>query len=44
MSVNVDSNKLYGSLTLPMTDKPCPVMLFITGSGHTDRDGNQENI
>jgi pimeloyl-ACP methyl ester carboxylesterase len=44
MSVNADTNKLYGSLTLPMTDKPCPVMLFIAGSGHTDRDGNQENM
>ncbi len=44
MSVAVDTNKLYGSLTMPITDKPCPVMLFIAGSGHTDRDGNQENM
>jgi pimeloyl-ACP methyl ester carboxylesterase len=44
MSVAIDTNKLYGSLTMPETDKPCPVMLFIAGSGHTDRDGNQESM
>lgn len=44
MSVTVDTNKLYGSLTMPDTKQPWPVVLFIAGSGHTDRDGNQEGM
>ena len=34
------SGKLYGSLLLPKSDKPVPVVLIIAGSGPTDRNGN----
>jgi len=44
ISVKVDTNKLYGTLTKPVAKGKCPVMLFIAGSGHTDRDGNQPNM
>jgi len=44
MTVSVDTNKLYGTLTMPFSKDPCPVMLLIAGSGHTDRDGNQPNM
>ena len=44
MSVSVDTNKLYGTLTMPLSKDPCAVMLLIAGSGHTDRDGNQPNL
>lgn len=31
---------LHGTLTMPVTDKPVPVVLIIAGSGPTDRDAN----
>lgn len=31
---------IFGTLTLPETSKPVPVVLIIAGSGPTDRDGN----
>lgn len=31
---------LYGSLLVPRADRPVPVVLMISGSGPTDRDGN----
>ncbi|MBU2699109.1 pimeloyl-ACP methyl ester carboxylesterase [Sporomusaceae bacterium BoRhaA] len=31
---------LKGTLELPETTEPCPVLLIIAGSGPTDRDGN----
>lgn len=34
------SGKIYGTLELPDTNKPCPVVLIIAGSGPTDRNGN----
>lgn len=34
------SGTLYGSLLLPKSDKPVPVVLIIAGSGPTDRNGN----
>ncbi len=35
-----ESGKLYGSLLLPSTTKKVPLVLIISGSGPTDRDGN----
>ncbi len=43
LSVAADTNKLFGTLTMPLAKKTCPVVLLISGSGHTDRDGNQPN-
>ena len=34
------SGELFGSLLLPKSDTPVPVVLIISGSGPTDRDGN----
>jgi uncharacterized protein len=31
---------IYGTLSVPVTDKKVPVVLIIAGSGSTDRDGN----
>ena len=36
----VPGGTLHGSLTLPETGHPVPVVLMIAGSGPTDRDGN----
>lgn len=44
ISVRVDTNKLYGTLTQPKGKGKHPVLLFIAGSGQTDRDGNQPNL
>lgn len=35
---------IYGTLTLPETEEPCPVILLIAGSGPTDRDGNNPSM
>ena len=40
MSLDTGSGELFGSLLLPKSDKPVPVVLIISGSGPTDRDGN----
>ena len=40
IELNTESGTLYGSLVLPKSDKPVPVVLIIAGSGPTDRDGN----
>jgi pimeloyl-ACP methyl ester carboxylesterase len=34
------TGSIYGTLMLPASAKPCPVVLLIAGSGPTDRDGN----
>ncbi len=36
----VGTDTLYGTLEIPATTIPLPVVLFIAGSGPTDRDGN----
>lgn len=36
----VPGGTLHGSLMLPATARPAPVVLLIAGSGPTDRDGN----
>lgn len=40
ISLNTSSGELFGSLLLPQSDKPVPVVLIIAGSGPTDRNGN----
>ncbi|MEX2485587.1 MAG: alpha/beta hydrolase [Brumimicrobium sp.] len=40
VKVKTPNGKLYGSLLMPDTKKDVPVVLFIAGSGPTDRDGN----
>lgn len=40
IDLDTGSGVLHGSLLLPMADKPVPVVLMISGSGPTDRDGN----
>lgn len=40
ISLDTGSGELYGSLLLPRSDTPVPVVLIISGSGPTDRDGN----
>ncbi|KAF1011544.1 MAG: Esterase EstD [Pseudomonas fluorescens] len=40
ISLNTGSGELFGSLLLPQSDKPVPVVLIIAGSGPTDRNGN----
>lgn len=40
ITLDTDQGTLYGSLLVPLSDKPVPVALLIAGSGPTDRDGN----
>lgn len=40
VSLDTGSGELYGSLLLPKSATPVPVVLIISGSGPTDRDGN----
>ena len=40
ISIEAPSGTLYGTLTLPQSRKSTPVVLIISGSGPTDRDGN----
>jgi fermentation-respiration switch protein FrsA (DUF1100 family) len=40
ISLDTGSGELFGSLLLPRSDTPVPVVLIISGSGPTDRDGN----
>ncbi|MFY9960221.1 alpha/beta hydrolase [Pseudomonas sp.] len=40
ISLDTGSGMLYGSLLLPRTEQPPPVVLIIPGSGPTDRNGN----
>ncbi|WP_457967999.1 lysophospholipase [Pseudomonas sp. R4-84] len=40
ISLDTGNGELFGSLLLPKSDTPVPVVLFISGSGPTDRDGN----
>lgn len=41
VKVKSEINKLYGTLLIPEGKKEVPVVLFIAGSGPTDRNGNQ---
>jgi uncharacterized protein len=40
ISLDTGSGELFGTLVLPKSDLPVPVVLMISGSGPTDRDGN----
>jgi predicted acyl esterase len=40
--LDTGSGELFGSLLLPKSDTPVPVVLIISGSGPTDRDGNND--
>ncbi len=40
VTLDTGSGELFGSLLLPKSDTPVPVVLIISGSGPTDRDGN----
>lgn len=40
ISLDTGSGTLYGSLLLPRTEQPPPVVLILPGSGPTDRNGN----
>jgi pimeloyl-ACP methyl ester carboxylesterase len=40
IDLDVAGGQLHGSLLLPQSTRPVPVVLIISGSGPTDRDGN----
>jgi pimeloyl-ACP methyl ester carboxylesterase len=40
ITLDTGTGELFGSLLLPKSDTPVPVVLIISGSGPTDRDGN----
>jgi len=40
ISLDTGHGELHGSLLLPKSEQPVPVVLIISGSGPTDRDGN----
>jgi uncharacterized protein len=44
VKLNAKTVQIYGSLEIPESSKPVPVVLIIAGSGPTDRDGNQPNM
>src|SRR2546421_12436035 len=43
-ALETPTGKLFGTLMLPKTRAPYPVVLIIAGSGPTDRDGNTPAI
>lgn len=40
ITLDTEQGQLFGTLMLPKSSKPVPVVLIIAGSGPTDRDGN----
>ncbi len=44
LSLDTGQGVLHGSLLLPRTESPPPVVLIIAGSGPTDRDGNNPAV
>jgi uncharacterized protein len=44
IELDIKVGKLYGVVELPPGAGPFPVVVFIAGSGPTDRDGNQPRI
>ncbi|HOV98818.1 MAG TPA: alpha/beta hydrolase [Bacteroidota bacterium] len=44
LSIEVEAGKIFGTLLIPNTTTPVPIALIISGSGPTDRDGNQTNM
>lgn len=43
ISLQTDTGELFGTLLLPKSSTPVPVVLIIAGSGPTDRDGNNSD-
>jgi hypothetical protein len=43
-SIQCEAGEVFGTLLLPDTNAQLPIALIISGSGPTDRDGNQPNI
>ncbi|WPN45769.1 alpha/beta hydrolase [Pseudomonas sp. P8_241] len=43
ITLDTGTGELFGSLLLPKSDNPVPVVLLISGSGPTDRDGNNSD-
>jgi pimeloyl-ACP methyl ester carboxylesterase len=43
-SLRVPGGILYGTLAIPPSKEPVPVVLIIAGSGATDRDGNSPGL
>ena len=44
LNIEVEGLTLEGTLLVPETDKAMPLVLFISGSGPTDRNGNQKTM
>ncbi len=44
ISLTTPTGILYGTLELPKTKLPCPVALFLSGSGPTNRDGDSATL
>ncbi|MCC8088054.1 MAG: alpha/beta fold hydrolase [Rikenellaceae bacterium] len=40
ITLDTGTGKIYGTLTVPATDRQVPVVIIIAGSGPTDQDGN----
>ena len=40
IKIRVNGGMLHGTLEIPSEEAPCPAALIISGSGPTDRDGN----
>lgn len=44
LTLKTPTGDIYGTLKVPATTKPLPVVILIAGSGPTDRDGNQPSM
>jgi uncharacterized protein len=44
VTIEIEGGALSGTLLVPESGKPMPVVLLIAGSGPTDRDGNQSGM
>jgi pimeloyl-ACP methyl ester carboxylesterase len=44
IQLNIPTGTLFGSIDLPAGEGPFPIVVFIAGSGPTDRDGNQPGL
>ncbi len=44
VSLTTEEGTLHGTLLTKNSDHPIPLVIFISGSGPTDRDGNQANL
>ena len=44
MTMKIDHGMLHGTLSYLNSDHPTPLVIFISGSGPTDRDGNQNGL